>query len=111
MKNLFIIALIALFSALSTSACSGTDTSPADAAGRADAALGQETRCGETLTCATATEMCVVMSGIVPNYACVPVPTECESDRTCACAALIMCGERITCTDVEPNHIECCPKC
>ena len=109
MKNLFITALIALFFA---GACGGSETPPsADAAGRADAPLAEETRCGETLTCASATEMCVVMSGIVPNYACTPVPAECASDRTCECAALAVCGERVTCTDVEPNHVECCPKC
>ena len=68
------------------------------------------TPCGPTLTCDTATEVCVAREHGGPGlfYACEPVPTGCESDRSCRCAGASLCQPpSSTCEDSGPNSITC----
>jgi hypothetical protein len=81
------------------------------------ACLGNTTRtpCGPTLSCDTATEVCVARERGGPSvfYSCDPVPAGCESDRTCRCVGAALCqAPSTTCTDDGPNAITCaCPAC
>ncbi len=81
------------------------------------ACLSNTTRtpCGLTLSCDTATEVCVAREQGGPGvfYSCEPVPTGCESDRTCRCVAATLCQPpSTTCTDTGLNTITCaCPAC
>ncbi len=66
--------------------------------------------CGPTLTCDGATEMCVSRQPIGPAvvYECVPVPSGCELDRTCACAGATLCESPFdACTDTGTAAIDC----
>src|SRR5438309_140555 len=51
------------------------------------------TPCGPTLSCDTASEVCVAREhgGPAVDYACEPVPAGCESDRSCSCAGASLC--------------------
>jgi len=73
------------------------------------------TPCGPTLGCDTTTEVCVAREQGGPGlfYACEPVPTGCEPDRSCRCTGASLCQPPSgTCTDDGPNEITClCPLC
>jgi hypothetical protein len=78
--------------------------------------LGPKTACGPSLTCASATEICVESGPVGPSstFACKPVPSGCTANRTCACVGSALCtGAFNTCHDVNtPNVIYCeCPGC
>jgi len=81
------------------------------------ACLASSTRtpCGPTLSCDTATEVCVAREQGGPGvfYTCEPVPAGCESDRSCRCVGAALCQPpSTTCTDDGPNAITCaCPAC
>jgi hypothetical protein len=66
--------------------------------------------CGPTLSCDTASEVCVagVQGGPGLFHACEPVPTGCEADRSCRCVGASLCQRPSdTCTDNGPNSIAC----
>jgi hypothetical protein len=74
------------------------------------------TSCGPFLSCDRNTEVCRSRQPIGPAivYDCVPVPSGCESDRSCACAAAALCtGAFAVCRDdLGDNRIDCeCPLC
>ncbi len=74
------------------------------------------TSCGPFLSCDRETEVCRSRQPIGPAivYECVPVPSGCESDRSCACAAAALCtGAFAVCRDdLGDNRIDCeCPLC
>jgi hypothetical protein len=79
----------------------GGDTQPSDAA--SDVAItpidgGDGFDCGGTVTCNAASQVCEHVEGGAPPgvnfYACIPVPTACSGDLSCACvsAALVSRG-------------------
>ena len=68
------------------------------------------TPCGPTLTCDRATEVCVAREQGGPGviHSCEPVPTGCESDRSCRCVGASLCQPpSSTCEDIGPNSITC----
>lgn len=74
------------------------------------------TACGPLLACDRETELCLSRQPIGPAivYECVPVPSGCESDRSCACAGAALCtGAFAVCRDdLGDNRIDCeCPLC
>ncbi len=54
------------------------------------------TPCGPELVCDSASEICVRREtgpvGLIEAFTCEPVPTGCESDRSCGCAGASLCG-------------------
>jgi hypothetical protein len=101
------------------------ETNPSDAGPEPDAAdldaavdidaSADETPCGPTLVCDRPLEVCVIRGPVGPGfqYACEPVPTGCELDRTCDCVAFTYCVDAFdTCSDGPDNTITCeCPNC
>jgi len=71
--------------------------------------------CGPQLHCDPSTDMCVSRQPVGPAiiYECKPVPSGCESNRTCACAGATLCQPPFdTCQDVARNEITChCIEC
>ena len=78
-------------------------------------ASSTSTPCGSTLSCDTASQVCVAREPVGPAviHACEPVPAGCEADRSCRCAGASLCqGTFSTCVDAGPNSITCvCPRC
>ncbi len=69
-----------------------------------------QTPCGPQLSCDSTSEVCVTHGPVGPAvlYACEPVPSGCESDRSCACAGASLCRAPFdTCQDEAPNAIFC----
>jgi len=72
------------------------------------------TPCGPELSCVSASQICVRREhGFGVVYACEPVPSGCESDRSCGCVGAGLCPARSdTCRDEGPNSISCrCAEC
>jgi hypothetical protein len=87
---------------------SAIDASTIDA-GAIDAGASQ-TPCGD-MVCDRATQLCVDCAcGGPDTFTCVPIPTGCESDRTCACVAGTVCPDTpptIACFDTADNTVFC----
>lgn len=82
---------------------------------RADGASARIS-CGPFLSCDRETEVCRSRQPIGPAivYDCVPVPSGCEADRSCACAGAALCtGAFAVCRDdLGDDRIDCeCPQC
>jgi hypothetical protein len=72
------------------------------------------TPCGPSLTCDTASQVCVAREPVGPAivYECKSVPPGCEQDRSCRCTAQSCSAGYTTCQDRGWNAIDCmCPMC
>jgi hypothetical protein len=74
------------------------------------ACAGQTTECGPgSLTCDTATEICVETCDLGCTWACELIPAGCEGDRDCSCARAALCTGNFFCSELAPNTLVCEP--
>ncbi len=89
------------------------DCSSSDDTSENDAQL---TECGsDALLCNNSVEVCVVFVSLTNAHACLPVPEDCNADRTCGCLNESVCitpPHDICAEDSKPNTVQCpCTDC
>jgi hypothetical protein len=85
-----------------------TDTGTPTDGGADTGASDAGTPCGADV-CNPATEICFECAcGGPTSFECMPVPSDCTSDRTCECIGPELCTSGLAvCTDRGDNHVYC----